>query len=234
MPRRTPARRYSPGVTRKPFHAPFEKLAGLQKALTAPPPPKAKAAPPPPAAPPRERSEAELWADATRGARQVAPGPARVGPPPPRGPPDRVWYADLDALDELKALVNGERPFDISDGDEFIEGKVTGLDAGIVRKLRRGDYAVQGHLDLHGQTRQEAKGAVEIFLRDARRAGKRCVVVVHGRGLHSRDQLPVLKDALKTWLGQARFARHVLAFATARPVDGGAGAVYVLLRRPGR
>jgi DNA-nicking Smr family endonuclease len=58
--------------------------------------------------------------------------------------------------------------------------------------------------------------------------------VVHGRGLHSKDQLPVLKDALRTWLATARFGRHVLAFATARPVDGGGGAIYVLLRRAGR
>jgi len=222
-------------VKNKPFHSPFEKLAGLKKALEAPPARKVAAPPPPPPpAPPRERTEAELWAEATRGASGAAPGKDRIGPRPPRGAPEQVWYADLDALDELRALVSGERPFDISDGDEFIEGKVTGLDPGILRKLRRGDYAVQGHLDLHGRTREEAKGEVERFLRDARRAGKRCVVVVHGRGLHSRDQLPVLKDALKTWLGQARFARHVLAFSTARPADGGAGALYVLLRRAGR
>lgn len=220
-------------MKKKPFHAPFERLAGLRKSLAAPPTPKPAPIPTPPP-PPRERSEAELWAEATRGARRVEAGPDRVGPPTPRGPPDQVWYADLDALDELKALVAGERPFDIADGDEFIEGKVTGLDPGIVRKLRRGDYAVQGHLDLHGRTREEAKGEVERFLRDARRAGKRCVLLVHGRGLHSRDQLPVLKDALKAWLGQARLARHVLAFSTARPTDGGAGALYVLLRRPGR
>ena len=83
-------------------------------------------------------------------------------------------------------------------------------------------------------TRDGAKRTVELFLRGSRHAGKRCVLVVHGRGLHSMDQLPVLKDALKTWLSTARFARHVLAFATARPVDGGAGAIYVLLRRVGR
>jgi DNA-nicking Smr family endonuclease len=220
-------------VTKKPFHAPFEKLAGLKRELAAPPRP-APPPPPPPPAPPREKTEAELWAEATRGARTAVPGAGRAAPPPPRGASDQVWYADLDAIDELRALVRGEAPFDIADTDEFIEGKVTGLDPGIVRKLRRGDYAVQGHLDLHGLTREEAKGAVERFLRDARRAGKRCVVVVHGRGLHSRDQLPVLKEALRTWLGQDRFARHVLAFATARPSDGGAGAVYVLLRRAGR
>jgi DNA-nicking Smr family endonuclease len=83
-------------------------------------------------------------------------------------------------------------------------------------------------------TREEAKRTVEAFLRSSRNAGKRCVLVVHGRGLHSKDQLPVLKDALRTWLSTARFARHVLAFATARPSDGGAGAIYVLLRRAGR
>ena len=72
------------------------------------------------------------------------------------------------------------------------------------------------HVDLHGLTRGEAKRAVEEFLRGARSSGKRCVLVVHGRGLHSKDHLPVLKDALRTWLSTARFARHVLAFATAR------------------
>jgi DNA-nicking Smr family endonuclease len=220
-------------VKKKPFHAPFEKLAGLKKALATPPAPPPRAAPPPPPPPPREKSEAELWAEATRGATAAPPGPDRVGPRTPRGPPDQVWYADMDAVDELRALVSGQGPFDISDGDEFIEGKVTGLDANILRKLRRGDYAVQGHLDLHGRTREEAKGEVERFLRDARRSGKRCVLLVHGRGLHSKDQLPVLKDALRTWLGQARLSRHLLAFATARPADGGAGALYVLLRRAG-
>jgi DNA-nicking Smr family endonuclease len=222
-------------VAKKPFHSPFEKLAGLRKELAAPgaaPPPRPAAPPPPP--PPREKTEAELWAEATSGARTVERGPDLIPPPAPRGAPDRVWYADLEAIDELRALVSGDAPFDVADSDEFIEGRVAGLDQAILRKLRRGDYAVQGHLDLHGLTREEAKGAVDGFLRDARRAGKRCVLLVHGRGLHSKDQLPVLKDALRTWLGHHRFARNVLAFATARPADGGAGAIYVLLRRPGR
>jgi DNA-nicking Smr family endonuclease len=217
-------------VAKKPFHAPFEKLAALRPA----PAPKAapRAAPPPP--PPREKTEAELWAEATRGARALDTGPGRAPPPAPPGPPDRIWYADLDAVDELRALVSGDAPFDIADSDEYVEGKVAGLDQAIVRKLRSGDYAVQGHLDLHGLTRPEAKVAVDGFLRNARRAGKRCVVIVHGRGLHSKDQVPVLKEAIRSWLGQQRLTRHVLAFATARPADGGAGAVYVLLRRPGR
>ena len=222
-------------MSKKPFHSPFEKLAGLRKELAAPRPPPPRSPPPEPAPPPpRVQSEAELWAEATSGARTVERGPDLVPPPAPRGPPDRVWYADLEAVDELRALVRGDAPFDVADSDEFIEGRVAGLDQAILRKLRRGDYAVQGHVDLHGFTREEAKAEVDRFLRGSRQAGKRCVLLVHGRGLHSKDQLPVLKDALRTWLGHHRFARNVLAFATARPADGGAGAIYVLLRRPGR
>ena len=80
-----------------------------------------------------------------------------------------------------------------------------GLDAEVLRKLRRGEFAVQGHIDLHGMTREEAKAAVDGFLRKARSAGKRCVLLVHGRGIHSKDQVPILKDALKHWLATARF-----------------------------
>jgi DNA-nicking Smr family endonuclease len=167
----------------------------------------------------------------------VAPldaGPGVVERAPPPGPTDRFWHPDLDAIQALEALVSGEAPFDLADSDEFIEGRVPGLDPAIVRRLRRGEFAVQGHIDLHGMTRDQAKGAVDAFLLAARRAGKRCVLLVHGRGIHSKDQVPILKDALRTWLATARFGRHVLAFATARPVDGGAGALYVLLRRAGR
>lgn len=217
----------------RPFNDAFSKLRDL--AAAEPPPP--RPAPPPPSAPPppRDASEDELWAGATSGVRRIEDdGRGSLGPARPKGAPDTYWDPDLEAVDQLRALVSGDAPFDLADGDEFVEGRVAGLDPNLVRKLRRGEFAVQGHVDLHGLTREEAKAAVERFLRASRNAGKRCVLVVHGRGLHSRDQLPVLKDALRAWLSTARFARHVLAFATARPADGGAGAVYVLLRRAGR
>jgi DNA-nicking Smr family endonuclease len=220
-------------VARKPFNDAFAKLKDLARArppAERPPP----TAPPPEPAPQRERSEEELFEEAMAGVRPVERGPGIVAPRPPRGAPETFWHPDLEAIDQLRAIVSGDAPFDLSDSDEFIEGRIAGLDQHVVRKLRNGEFAVQGHVDLHGMTREEAKRAVELFLRASRNAGKRCVLVVHGRGLHSKDQLPVLKDSLKTWLGTARFARHVLAFATARPVDGGAGAVYVLLRRVGR
>jgi DNA-nicking Smr family endonuclease len=219
-------------VGKKPFNNPFEKLRQAARPLPARPPvPKA---PPPPPPPPREVREVDLWTDATAGVRPLDRGPDRVEPPRPRPLPEQVWDPELEALDELRALVSGDAPFDLADSDEFIEGRVSSVDTGTVRKLRRGEYAVQGHLDLHGLTREEAKARVESFLRGSRNAGKRCVLLVHGRGLHSKDQIPVLKEALKTWLATARFGRHVLAFATAQPVDGGAGAIYVLLRRAGR
>jgi len=226
-------------VSKKPFHNPF---AGLKRKLEEDCPAAAAATPTPPATststptsnPTRAPTDEELWAQATAGAKRVDRGPARVTPGAPRRGPEAFWHPDLEAIDQLRALVRGEAPFDLSDSDEFIEGRVTGLDPAVVRKLRRGEYAVQAHADLHGLTRQEAKAAADRFLRQARASGKRCVLLVHGRGIHSKDQVPVLKEALRSWLSTARFGRHVLAFATARPQDGGAGAVYVLLRRAGR
>lgn len=223
----------------RPFNDAFGKLRGLKyaqereqeaarrKAAAPPPPP-----PPPPA--PKARSEAELWEEATRGVHPVHPGAGQAPPPAPPVATGAIWHPDLEAVDALRALISGDAPFDIQDSDEYIEGRVAGLDQALVAKLRRGEFAVQGHVDLHGMTRGEAKAAVDDFLRRSRQAGKRCVLVVHGRGTHSRDQLPVLKEALKVWLSTNRFGRHVLAFATARPADGGGGAIYVLLRRAGR
>jgi DNA-nicking Smr family endonuclease len=147
-------------------------------------------------------------------------------PPPPKGSD-----AEEEALLQLSELVAGIGPFDIVDSDEFIEGSVAGLDQQILRKLRRGDYSIQAHLDLHGLSKIDAKEQVEVFLRASQLKGHRCVLLVHGRGLHSKDQIPVLKGSLETWLSRGRISKSVLAFATAQPHDGGAGAVYVLLRR---
>ncbi len=225
----------------RPFNDAFGKLRALREAQEREQAEAArrKRAPPPPPAPtveilPRARSEAELWQEATRGVRPFEPAAGHAPPPVPRPASGAVWHPDLEAIDALRALISGDAPFDIQDSDEYIEGRVAGIDQAIVSRLRRGEFAVQGHIDLHGMTRDEAKRAVDDFLRRSRQAGKRCVLLVHGRGTHSKDQLPVLKEALKVWLSTNRFGRHVLAFATARPADGGAGAIYVLLRRAGR
>jgi DNA-nicking Smr family endonuclease len=80
-------------------------------------------------------------------------------------------------------------------------------------------------------TSAEARPAVEAFLTHAYQDGKRCVLIIHGRGHNSKDQIPVLKSRLASWLARGQRARLILAFVSARPCDGGAGALYVLLRR---
>jgi DNA-nicking Smr family endonuclease len=160
----------------------------------------------------------------------VKQGAHRVEPPKKAVLPPRT-DEDAEVLAQLSELVAGAAPFDLSDSDEFIEGHLPSLDPRVLRKLRRGEISVQGHVDLHGLTRDEARTALERFVLSARHGGKRCVLVVHGRGLHSKDQIPVLKTSLQLWLTRGRIARWVLAFSTALPHDGGAGAVYVLLRR---
>jgi len=216
---------------KKPFNNPF---TGLK--LPDPPPKPAREPPKPPDPPPPRRqeelTEEELWTVAVDGATPLEDRSGRVRPRPEPlsvGRPD--MDPDLEAYDELRALVTGEVPFDIADSDEFIEGHARGLDPRVVKRLRRGEFAVQAHVDLHGMLKDEAKTQLEAFLAKSRQQGLRCVLVVHGRGLHSKDQVPVLKEALKRWMHTGRFARHVLGFSTARPHDGGAGAVYVLLKR---
>ena len=215
-------------MKKKPFNNPFGKIELTEQPGPAP----VKAPPEPPPRPQSGLTEDELWSMAAEGARPLEDRSARIKPAPqPLSRAPGHLDPELEAYDELRALVTGEVPFDIADTDQFIEGHVRGLDAQVVRRLKRGEFAVQAHLDLHGLLKEEAKAQLEAFLAKSRLSGKRCVLVVHGRGLHSKDQVPVLKEALKRWMATDRFARHVLAFATARPHDGGAGAVYVLLKR---
>jgi len=131
----------------------------------------------------------------------------------------------------LADLVAGSVHFDVSDTVEHVEGLARGVDRRLLRRLRRGDFSVQAHLDLHGLGLKDARVEVELFLKSSRAQGRRCVLIVHGRGLGSKDQQPVLKPALVGWLTRRGVGKSVLAFCTARPSDGGAGALYVLLRR---
>jgi DNA-nicking Smr family endonuclease len=225
--------RGSPKKKSESFNNPFKSaLADLKKKQAEPP--KKPQAPPPPPKPskskrPQEEDEMSLFLSAMDGVEQITDRGSEPPPPNPRLP--EIIDENAEALAELAQLVAGHGDFDVADTDEYIEGAAPGIDARLMRSLRRGDFSIQGHLDLHGMTQTEAKEAVDRFLTDSRRTGKRCVLIVHGRGLHSEDQIPVLKERLRVWLSQKRIGKTVLAFATARPHDGGAGAVYVLLRR---
>ncbi|MBK6848681.1 MAG: Smr/MutS family protein [Proteobacteria bacterium] len=127
----------------------------------------------------------------------------------------------------------GERSsvVDLGLGDEAIEGLAQGIDRRWLRRLRRGELAVEARLDLHGASRQEAQTRLQQFVLESRRRALRCVLIVHGRGLHSPGGVPVLKEQLKTWLLQGPLAPCTMAFCSARASDGGAGAIYLLLRR---
>lgn len=209
---------------RKPFHNPF---LGLKLDL-----PEERPDPAPVVEPkPPQGDEDELFLRAVGEVEPVRKGANRVALHPPRRPVARIVDDEEEALFELHELVAGRAPFDLADSDEFIEGSIASLDRRVLRRLRNGEYSIQGTLDLHGLTRAEAKEALVRFIEASRREGKRCVLVIHGRGLHSKDQIPVLKEGVQMWLTRGRLGAQVLAFSSARPADGGVGAVYVLLRR---
>ena len=153
--------------------------------------------------------------------------------PGPLATPSRrpMLEEDLEAYAQLVDLVSGDGSFEIQYTDEYIEGAIVGADPELLLKLRRGDFSIQAHYDLHGMTAAEAREAVERFILASVIKGFRCVLIIHGRGLNSQDHMPVLKERMSSWLKRGRLKRLVLAFATAQPCDGGAGAMYLLLRK---
>ena len=114
-------------------------------------------------------------------------------------------------------------------GDELAYLR-NGLSQQTLRKLRRGHWVIQAELDLHGYTAVEAREALVEFLDACRRDGARCVRVIHGKGLRSKNREPVLKTKVANWLIQRD---EVLAFCQARQIDGGGGAAMVLLKSAG-
>lgn len=111
--------------------------------------------------------------------------------------------------------------------DEHLSYRRPGVGPDVTRKLRRGDWAIQRQIDLHGLRTDDARAALGQFIREAQRQGLRCVRVVHGKGLGSPGKTPVLKGRVQGWLAQKK---EVLAFVQARPAEGGAGALVVLLQ----
>ena len=132
-----------------------------------------------------------------------------------------------DEQDVMASLLSDDFSPDIETGEELLFVR-TGIQERVLRKLRRGQFAIEAELDLHGYIVPEARQAIAVFLRDALLAGKRCVRIIHGKGLGAEGRLPVLKIKVNSWLRQKD---QVLAFCSARPQDGGTGAVYVLLKK---
>ncbi|MSQ74182.1 MAG: DNA mismatch repair protein MutS [Rhodoferax sp.] len=112
------------------------------------------------------------------------------------------------------------------DTDDLLSFRRPGIGTDVTRKLRRGDWSIQRQLDLHGLRRDDAREALSNFIRESHKHGIRCVRIVHGKGLGSPGKAPILKSRVHSWLVQKK---EVLAFVQAKPADGGAGALVVLL-----
>jgi DNA-nicking Smr family endonuclease len=152
----------------------------------------------------------------------------------PKRPPERERRrprASSRRADEARVLADSlafdAHDLDVESGDE-LGFRREGISESVMRRLRRGEYAVRDELDLHGMTQDEARAALGAFLAEAAQHDRRCVRVIHGKGLGSGHRGPVLKSAVNRWL-----RRHaaVAAFCSARRNDGGTGALYVLLSR---
>lgn len=153
---------------------------------------------------------------------------------PPRAQPRREAPVPLPLqtrLDEQavlhEAISDEFDPEAYLDTDDSLYYHRPGISEEVVKKLRRGTWIVQAQLDLHGMRREEAREALQTFIREAGKRGLRCVRVIHGKGLGSIGKEPVLKGKVRAWLVQKE---EVIAFCEARPHDGGAGAVLVLLQ----
>lgn len=133
--------------------------------------------------------------------------------------------------EDFSNLVKESVAWDISFSDEYMEGAVSGVGPKTMKRLKRGEFSLQDFIDLHGLTKKEAESVVYEFIIQSHQKGLRCVLIVHGRGLGSIDNQPALKQELPTWLKRGALKRIVLAFVTAQPWDGGAGASYVLLKK---
>lgn len=174
----------------------------------------------------RAQAEQELFTRAVGKVQALDHAPRVTLKPTPAAPLAFQQQRDDEAV--LKASLSDE--FDIStllDVDDQLSFRRTGIGTDVTRKLRRGDWSIQGQVDLHGLRSDEARDTLAQFVRDAVRMGWRCVRVVHGKGLGSPGKQPVLKSKVQRWLVQKN---EVQAFVQAPPVQGGAGALVVLLK----
>jgi DNA-nicking Smr family endonuclease len=165
--------------------------------------------------PPKPNSDEALWQRATRDVKRLAARSER-----PSAPPPKQAVKKTDDIPAPLPPASAPPPLTL---DRF-----AGIDRANAERLKRGKHAVEARLDLHGMTQAEAHRALGAFIRASRAGGKRCVLVITGRGSVGAG---VLKSAVPRWLDEPEFRPHLLAIATAQPRDGGNGALYVMLRR---
>jgi DNA-nicking Smr family endonuclease len=174
----------------------------------------------------RERRERHLF---TLSVGSVEPLKKRaITPLPGPRPSPTPRQRELDEASVLNEAISDD--FDVEsllETDDTLSYRRDGIGPEVTRKLRRGVWAIQAQLDLHGLRRDEAREGMAEFLRESERRGLRCVRVIHGKGNGSPGREPVLKGKVRNWLVQKE---EVIAFVQARASEGGHGALVVLLR----
>lgn len=171
-----------------------------------------------------EKDDIELFRSTVGEVKPLANDRAEVNKPATEAIPAQLERDEQRAREDFKS-----QRYDLENvslGDE-VQYHRPGIQRSVVRKLRRGFYSVNSEIDLHGLTRTEAKHALGEFITDALRQHHHCVRIIHGKGLSSSNQGPVLKPLTIKWLLRCE---DVIAFCTARAADGGTGALYVLLK----
>ena len=153
----------------------------------------------------RQRQAAKKSATAPPPAESAAkPAPPKRAPPAPKPPPAKP--------------------------PELAPGRIAGVDKRLAERLKRGQLPIEGMLDLHGLTQEEAHRQLDGFLALSANAGRRCVLVITGKGVWRSDS-GILREMVPRWLNEAPNRARVLAIAAARPRHGGSGALYILLKR---
>jgi len=170
--------------------------------------------------------DAQLFREAIGHVRPLKQAPAAT-PTKPRPAPEPLQSILDEARVREELLTHAFDPATIEAGDEITYLK-SGQQQRLLQRLRRGQFSVRAEIDLHEMSVAVAREAIRLFLDDCRRQGELCVRIVHGKGLRSKAQGPVLKQLTDTLL---RRRGDVLAFTSARPAQGGTGAVIVLLQR---
>lgn len=234
-----------------PFHSPFRDLAKSFVAKspkpTAAPLSAARRAPAPvraatttsrtthptaqPVAPPTGSapSDEELLASSRAGVTRLAKLSSRVHVRP-RPDLSQIEARRRDEREQaLAAMARGEG-FDVTYEDLHVRGRASSVSRETALRLERGEFAISAHLDLHGMPLEDARHAVDDFLAEQQKKGRRCVLIVTGKGKNSPGGQGVLRERVPEWLARGPSSRRVLAFASARACDGGVGALVVLMR----
>ena len=175
-------------------------------------------------------SEAETFRAAVRDVTPLAQTPPAAGldKVKPRARLRKPAATETEHIDVAMPLVgDAEAAGEGVTGEAALSFQRAGVRIQTMRRLRRGLYPIDDELDLHGLTQTAARDLLADFIVRSRDRGCRCVRIIHGKGYRSGARGPVLKAAVNLWL---RRHMDIMAFVSARPIDGGAGAVYVLLR----